>query len=110
MNVWQSPSKCPMIGTLKILELFLLNFFLHVVLLHQYNFSFLKALCRPFFFFRVDKLNKVLINFIFFKAFRNNFAKILLVFIASDPPFKITAFPDLKHRAATSDVTLGLLS
>ena len=39
-----------------------------------------------------------------FKAFRNNFAKILLVFIASDPPFKITAFPDLKHRAATSDV------
>ena len=45
-----------------------------------------------------------------FNAFRNNFAKILLVFIASDPPFKITALPDLKHRPATSDVTLGLLS
>ena len=43
-------------------------------------------------------------------AFRNNLAKILLVFIASDPPFKITAFPDLKHKLATSEVTLGLLS
>ena len=32
------------------------------------------------------------------------------MFIASDPPFKITALPDLKHRPATSDVTLGLLS
>ena len=33
-----------------------------------------------------------------------------MVFIASDPPFRITALPDLKHRPATSDVTLGLLS
>ena len=41
---------------------------------------------------------------------RNNFAKILLVFIASEPPFRIAALPDLKHKAATSDVTLGLLS
>ena len=30
--------------------------------------------------------------------------------MASEPPFKITAFPDLKHKLATSDVTLGLLS
>ena len=29
---------------------------------------------------------------------------------ASDPPFRITALPDLKHKLATSDVTLGLLS
>ena len=36
--------------------------------------------------------------------------KILFVFIASDPPFKITGLPDLKHKLATSDVTLGLLS
>ena len=40
----------------------------------------------------------------------NNFANILFVFMASDPPFRITALPDLKHRLATSDVTLGLLS
>ena len=33
-----------------------------------------------------------------------------MVFIASDPPFRITALPDLKHKLATSDVTLGLLS
>ena len=26
---------------------------------------------------------------------------------ASDPPFKITAFPDLIHNAATSAVTFG---
>ena len=32
------------------------------------------------------------------------------MFIASEPPFKITAFPDLKHKLATSEVTLGLLS
>ena len=44
------------------------------------------------------------------RTFLNNLAKILLVFIASDPPFKITAFPDLKHKLATSEVTLGLLS
>ena len=29
---------------------------------------------------------------------------------ASEPPLNITAFPDLKHSADTSDVTLGLLS
>ena len=44
------------------------------------------------------------------RAFLNNLAKILLVFIASEPPFKIKAFPDLKHKLATSEVTLGLLS
>ena len=32
------------------------------------------------------------------------------MFIASEPPFKITAFPDLKDKAATSEVTFGLLS
>ena len=32
------------------------------------------------------------------------------MFIASEPPFKITAFPDLKHKLATSEVTFGLLS
>ena len=44
------------------------------------------------------------------KAFLNNVAKILFVFKASEPPLKITAFPDLKHKLETSDVTLGLLS
>ena len=29
---------------------------------------------------------------------------------ASDPPLKIEQFPDFKHNAATSAVTLGLLS
>ena len=28
----------------------------------------------------------------------------------SDPPLRITAFPDLKHRPPASAVTLGLLS
>ena len=32
------------------------------------------------------------------------------MFIDSEPPFKITALPDLKHKQATSDVTFGLLS
>ena len=32
------------------------------------------------------------------------------MFKASDPPLRITAFPDLKHKLATSEVTLGLLS
>ena len=31
-------------------------------------------------------------------------------FIASLPPLRITAFPDLKHRLETSEATLGLLS
>ena len=43
-------------------------------------------------------------------AKRNKSEKTLLVLIASDPPLSITAFPDLKHSAETSDVTLGLLS
>ena len=29
---------------------------------------------------------------------------------ASEPPLKITAFPDLKHKLETSEVTFGLLS
>ena len=44
------------------------------------------------------------------RARLNNLVKILLVFIASEPPLKMTAFPDLKHKQAISDVTLGLLS
>jgi hypothetical protein len=55
-------------------------------------------------------LNKFSLTLFSLRAFLNNLAKILLVFIASEPPFKITAFPDLKHKLATSDVTLGLLS
>lgn len=35
---------------------------------------------------------------------------ILLEFIASFPPRKITVFPDFKHKAAASEVTLGLAS
>ena len=44
------------------------------------------------------------------KDFLNKLEIILLVLNASDPPLKITAFPDLKHRLATSEVTFGLLS
>ena len=40
----------------------------------------------------------------------NKFAKILLLKYASDPPLRITQFPDLKHNVETSAVTLGLLS
>ena len=45
-----------------------------------------------------------------FKAFLNNETKILFEFKASEPPLKITAFPDLKHKLEMSDVTFGLLS
>ena len=48
---------------------------------------------------QIQKKKKILTKF-----------KILFVFIASEPPFKITALPDLKHKLATSDVTFGLLS
>ena len=34
----------------------------------------------------------------------------MLLKYASDPPLRITQFPDLKHNAETSAVTLGLLS
>ena len=37
-------------------------------------------------------------------------ARILLLKYASDPPLKITQFPDLKHKVETSAVTFGLLS
>jgi len=46
----------------------------------------------------------------FFSASLNKLAKILFVLKASEPPLKITAFPDLKHKLETSDVTFGLLS
>ena len=46
----------------------------------------------------------------FLSAFLNNLAKALFEFMASEPPFKITTFPDLKQRLATSEVTFGLLS
>ena len=44
------------------------------------------------------------------KVMSNKFTRILFELYASDPPLKITAFPDLKHKLETSDVTLGLLS
>ena len=43
-----------------------------------------------------------------FKAFLNKETKILFVCKASEPPLKITAFPDLKHRLDISDATLIL--
>ena len=46
----------------------------------------------------------------FIKAFLNKLTKVLLLLKASEPPFRITAFPDLKQRQETSEVTLGLLS
>ncbi len=52
----------------------------------------------------------VWIYFIFFKAFLNNEINILFEFSASEPPLKITAFPDLKHKLDTSEDTSGLLS
>ena len=42
--------------------------------------------------------------------FLNKFVKILLLKYASEPPLRITQLPDLKHKADTSAVTLGLLS
>jgi hypothetical protein len=55
-------------------------------------------------------LNTIFINIIFFKASLKRFAKILFELNASDPPLKIEQFPDLRHKAATSAVTFGLLS
>ena len=46
----------------------------------------------------------------FFKDLLKRFDKILFELKASEPPFSITGFPDLKHKHATSDVTFGLLS
>ena len=40
----------------------------------------------------------------------NKFAKVMLELNASVPPLKIAQLPDLKHNAATSAVTFGLLS
>ena len=40
----------------------------------------------------------------------NKLANNLLELKASDPPLKIEQLPDFKHNAATSAVTLGLLS
>ena len=36
------------------------------------------------------------------------FIIVSVVNLASFPPFKITALPDLIHKAATSEATLGL--
>ncbi len=44
----------------------------------------------------------------FFKDFLKYSEITLFVRIASLPPLKITAFPDLKHKVATSEVTFGL--
>ena len=48
--------------------------------------------------------------FYFFLNKANKSINILLVKYASDPPFKITQFPDLKHKLEISEVTFGLLS
>ena len=45
-----------------------------------------------------------------FKASLKRFAKSLFELYASDPALKIEQFPDFKLNAATSAVTLGLLS
>ena len=44
------------------------------------------------------------------KDFLNRFAKSLLLLNASEPPLKMTQFPDLKHNVEISEVTFGLLS
>ena len=44
------------------------------------------------------------------KASLKSLTKILFEKNASEPPLSITAFPDFKHIAETSAVTLGLLS
>ena len=46
----------------------------------------------------------------FLKLSLNNLANNLFELKASDPPLKIEQLPDFKHNAATSAVTLGLLS
>ena len=46
----------------------------------------------------------------FLRLSLNKFANNLFEFNASDPPLKIEQLPDFKHKAATSAVTLGLLS
>ena len=46
----------------------------------------------------------------FRKLSLNKLANNLFELKASDPPLKIEQFPDFKHNAATSAVTLGLLS
>ena len=51
-----------------------------------------------------------MINFIFFNDFRNKSESILFEKKASLPPFRIAQLLDLRHSAATSAVTLGLLS
>ena len=45
-----------------------------------------------------------------FKTLLNRLAKSLLELKASDPPLSIEQLPDLRHKAATSAVTFGLLS
>ena len=46
----------------------------------------------------------------FLKLSLNKLANNLFELKASDPPLKIEQLPDFKHNAATSAVTLGLLS
>ena len=41
-------------------------------------------------------------------AFLRHFDKTILVLMDSEPPLKITEFPDFKHNTAASIVTLGL--
>ena len=45
---------------------------------------------------------------VFFKVFFIIFIIVSLVFLASFPPFNITALPDFIHKQATSHATFGL--
>ena len=51
-----------------------------------------------------------MIDIVFLKFSLNKLANTLFELKASDPPLKIEQLPDFKHKAATSAVTLGLLS
>ena len=72
--------------------------------------SFLITNYQQFFYFYFYKLNTIFIDLFFFKASLKRVAKSLFELNASDPPLNIEQLPDLRHKAATSAVTFGLLS
>ena len=74
-----------------------------------YSFNFINCIV---FSFDVSSINVILLLFTLssFSLFFIISAIFILVFIASDPPFKITAFPVLKHSANASVVTFGRAS
>ena len=109
--IWQIPSRCAKTGTLAsfsiwptkslpplgtITSIVLLmpwsiffTMFLSVSFIIWIAFSLMSACLRPF-----NRLSWIAIE----------------EFMLSDPPLKIEAFPDFKHKAPASAVTLGLLS